>query len=266
MKVKSKIDNPDDLNVYMVPDKWSSNPYGNFKFVTENQYKQMLNKSKNTRSEMDLTGNHHNSKYSLDEAQRIESKALSPKSYRSNLSTFSAYTNPYSGVENKRSMSNLSLNQTNSNSSNNQTPFFHNAKYPDMSPTKINHVDKGLYRDSFKEIVSKNPNLRRTESTKSQILKNSYFNPITHQQYYHQSEDRRHSMVNIKYQQEAEKDMHLKETIKWAGSLVHGTELASNRFNKKKTDVNLYYNAYYNTGVFNNNHMNLPNVKVNAEL
>jgi len=64
----------------MVPDKWSSNPYGNFKFVNELQYKQMQNKSNNMRSEMDLTGNHHNSKYTTYAAQKIENQALSPKS------------------------------------------------------------------------------------------------------------------------------------------------------------------------------------------
>jgi len=45
--------------------------------------------------------------------------------------------------------------------------------------------------------------------------------------------------VNIKFIQGVEKDVILSETVKWAGGLVHGSELASKRFNKKKTDVNL---------------------------
>lgn len=50
----------------------------------------MLNKTNNQRSEMDLFGNHHNSKYTTEEAKRIETQTLSPKTYRSNISSFNA--------------------------------------------------------------------------------------------------------------------------------------------------------------------------------
>lgn len=99
------------------------------------------------------------------------------------------------------------------------------------------------YNNTFKGIVNKNDQLKRCACSANQLLKNSYFNPITHQSYGHQS-DNRHNTVNLKWNREAENDINLSETIKWAGSIVHGAGLGSNKFNKKKTDVNLWYNAY----------------------
>lgn len=80
----------------------------------------MLNKTNNQRSEMDLFGNHHNSKYTTEEAKRIETQTLSPKTYRSNISSFNAYTNPYHGKTLEKSKSVIDTQS--------KTPYFHNNK------------------------------------------------------------------------------------------------------------------------------------------
>lgn len=112
-----------------------------------------------------------------------------------------------------------------------------------MSPTKIDHVDSMEYKNTFKGIINKNDQLKRCACSANQLLKNSYFNPINHQYYDHTQNDQRHSTVKLKWSRGNETEVPLNQTVKWAGSMVNGNGLASNRFNKKKTDVNLWYNA-----------------------